>query len=109
MAARLSRGLLQANCRRIGGLSLRATPRVAIASASTNAGFLTRRNVRNTAPWTSRVPQVNFARYAHTDSGPSEEPQAAIPSVVEVKGNPVTEKHWTSQELPTGRALNASS
>lgn len=106
MAARLSRSLLQANCRRIAAPALRATPRVAIASAS--AGFLARRNVRSAAPWTSRVPQVNIARYAHTESGPSTEQQGAIPSVVEVKGNPVTERHWTTQELPIGRALNAS-
>ncbi|KAJ6150085.1 hypothetical protein N7471_001284 [Penicillium samsonianum] len=103
MAARLSRSLPQVNRHVFTRLSSRAIPRVANLSA--RAGLVAHRNTRNVAPWTCRVKQANIARFSHTDSGSSVEPEVGILDATGYKGSSVTEKHWMDHEVGAVDAL----
>lgn len=103
MATRLSPNLPLLARRGWAGRSSHATPRLVNAA---RRGLMTSRNTRNIAPWTCRVTQVKAMamplRYAHTDAGSSGKPKAVIADATTFKGSSVTEKHWTSQNLPVG-------
>ncbi|KAJ5508996.1 hypothetical protein N7527_011139 [Penicillium freii] len=105
MAARISQSLPQVNRRVFAGLSSRAIPRVASASART--GLVAHRNTRNLAlaPWFSRITQANIARYLHTDSDSPVKPNASILDVTTYEGSSITKKHWMSQDSPVVDAL----
>lgn len=103
MAARLSRSLPQVNRHVFTRLSSRAIPRVANLSA--RAGLVAHRNTRNVAPWTCRVKQANIARFSHSDSGSSVEPEVGILDATGYKGSSVTEKHWMDHEVGAGAIL----
>ncbi|KAJ5977577.1 hypothetical protein N7501_000919 [Penicillium viridicatum] len=105
MAARISRSLPQVNRRVFAGLTSRAIPHVASASART--GLVAHRNTRNLAlaPWSSRVTQAKIARYLHTDSDSPVKPNASILDVTTYEGSGITKKHWMSQDSPVVDAL----
>lgn len=103
MATRLSRSLSQVNRRVLAGLASRAIPRVTNTSA--RAGCLAHCNTWSLAPSACRIRQVNIARYSHTDSGSSINPNASIPDVTAYKGSSVTEKHWMNQDPSIGTTL----
>ncbi|CAG7924892.1 unnamed protein product [Penicillium olsonii] len=97
MSARLARSLPQVNRHIFARLSSRARPLTNVR----HAGLA--RNAWNRAPL-ARVTQPNVARFAHTDAGAAR-PGTAILDATGYKGSTVTEKHWTSQDLPIVDAL----
>ncbi|CAI7659158.1 unnamed protein product [Penicillium glandicola] len=103
MAARISRSLPQVNRYAFTRLSPRAIPRV--ASLNARAGLVAHRNTRTVAPWTCRVKQTNIARFSHTDSSSSAQPEVGILDATGYKGSIVTEKHWTNQDVGVVDAL----
>jgi hypothetical protein len=103
MAARISRQLPLLSRRGWASLPSHATSR--LVNTSARSGLVTSRNTRNIAPWTCRATQASVAvplRYAHTDASSSGKPKAVIADATTFKGSNVTEKHWTSQNLPVG-------
>ncbi|CAI7598309.1 unnamed protein product [Penicillium pancosmium] len=107
MAARISRHLPLLSRRGWASLPSHATPR--LVNTSARCGLVTSRNTRNLAPWTGRAtPAKSVAvplRYAHTDASSSGRPKAVIADATAFKGSNITEKHWTSQNLPVADPL----
>lgn len=103
MAARISRHLPLLNRRGWASLPSAAAPRLVNTACR---GLVTSRNTRNIAPWACRPTQARSVavplRYAHTDASSSAKPKAVIADATKFKGSNITEKHWTSQNLPVG-------